>query len=86
MHRRILKGEQWKWYFEDLAIPFITALSAGGGCKLFFYSGDTKLEIVIKLLIVSVLTFFLTALSTKATRGYLLLFKNETFKFFSKKN
>ena len=30
MHRRLLLGEKWRWYREDVALPLATA--AGGRC------------------------------------------------------
>ncbi len=76
MHRRILKGEQWKWYFEDLAIPFITAILVAGTGKVFLSSNHTKFEIIVGLLTISAITFLFTAFSTKATRHYLRYFRN----------
>lgn len=81
MHRRILKGEKLKWYFEDLAVPFFTAMLVAGTGKLLLTSNHTKLEIIIGLLIISAMTFLLTAFSTKATRRYLMHFRNMAFRF-----
>lgn len=76
MHRRILKGEQWRWYFEDLAVPLIPALLVAGTGKLLFPSNATRIETIIGLSAVLAMTFLATILSTKATRGYLKIFKN----------
>jgi len=76
MHRRILKGAKTKWYFDDLAVPFLTAISVAGTGKLLMSFNHTKLETIIGLFIISAATFLLTALSTKATRQYLRLFRN----------
>jgi O-antigen/teichoic acid export membrane protein len=81
MHRRILKGEQWKWYFEDLAVPFFTAIMVAGTGKIFLTSNYTKFEIIIGLSIISAMTFLLTAFSTKATRLYLINFRNTAVAF-----
>jgi len=76
MHRRILKGAKTKWYFDDLAVPFLTAILVAGTGKLLMSFNHTKLETIIGLFIISAATFLLTALSTKATRQYLRLFRN----------
>jgi O-antigen/teichoic acid export membrane protein len=81
MHRRILKGEQWKWYFEDLAVPFFTAIMVAGTGKIFLTSNYTKFEIIIGLSIISAMTFLFTAFSTKATRLYLINFRNTAVAF-----
>ncbi len=76
MHRRILKGEKMRWYFEDLALPFITAILAAGTGKILLPANRTRFETVLGLLVISAVTFFLTALSTKAMRDYLRHFRN----------
>lgn len=30
MHRRLLQGEKWKWYFEDMGLPMMAALTTAG--------------------------------------------------------
>jgi len=75
MHRRILKGEQWRWYFEDLALPFAVAILVAGTGKLLLPSNRTRFETIVGLLVISSVTFLLTTLSTKATRDYLKLFR-----------
>ena len=86
MHRRILKGEQWKWYFVDTGLPFLAAVLVAGTGKLFLPPGETRFETIIKLLLVSTVTFLSTALLTKATRDYLRFFRNLAFSFASKDN
>ncbi len=76
MHRRILKDEKLRWYFEDLALPFITALSVAGSGKILLGSNRTKVETIVGLLLISAATLLATALSTKATRHYLRDFRN----------
>jgi hypothetical protein len=76
MHRRILKGEKMKWYFEDLAIPFLTTLLVAGTGRILLGSNHTKFETTIGLLIISAVTFLSTAFSTKTTRHYLRHFGN----------
>jgi O-antigen/teichoic acid export membrane protein len=76
MHRRILKGEQWKWYFEDLALPFVVAISVAGIGKILLPVGGTRFETIITILTISAITFLFTAFSTKATRHYLRNFRS----------
>jgi O-antigen/teichoic acid export membrane protein len=71
MHRRILKDEKMKWYFEDLAIPFFTALLIAGTGRILLSSNHTKFETIIGLLVISAMTFLFAAFSTKTTRQYL---------------
>lgn len=78
-HRRILKGEQWKWYLEDIALPFIIAFLTAGTGKLLFPSNGTRIETVIGLAIVSAATLLATVFSTRATRDYLKVLKERFF-------
>ncbi|MDQ3181856.1 MAG: oligosaccharide flippase family protein [Acidobacteriota bacterium] len=62
MHRRILKGEKLRWYFEDLALPFIIAILVAGTGKMLLGSNRTKFETIVGLCIISAVTFLFTAL------------------------
>ena len=85
MHRRILKGEKMRWYFEDLALPFITAFLVTATGKILLGSSRPRFETIVGLLIVSAATFLFTALSTKATRHYLKNFRNMLYRFYENK-
>jgi len=76
MHRRILKGEQWKWYLTDTAVPFLATILVAGTGKLLLPANGTRFETIIGLLIILAMTFLFTAFSTKATRHYLVHFGN----------
>jgi O-antigen/teichoic acid export membrane protein len=70
MHRKILKGEAWKWYFEDLLLPFSGAFLVALAGKYFFSSNNTRFEITLKLSLILMATFITAVLLTKATRSY----------------
>ncbi len=80
MHRRILKGEKTRWYFDDLVVPFLVAFLVAGTGRMFLSSNHTRLEIIAALAAISIVTFLSTALSTKATRRYLTYFKNKSLR------
>jgi O-antigen/teichoic acid export membrane protein len=43
MHRRLLPGEQWRWYLEDVALPLVAALvTAGVGRWLVLCTGRLR--------------------------------------------
>jgi O-antigen/teichoic acid export membrane protein len=86
MHRRILKGEVWKWYFIDTALPFLGAIFIAGMGKLLLPVNGTRFETIIRLLLVSTVTLLSAALLTEATRSYLRHFKNLAFSITSKSN
>jgi hypothetical protein len=86
MHRRILKGEQWKWYLEDLALPFIIAIIVAGAGKLLIPSSLTRFEAIVGLLIISAVTFLSTIFSTRVTRDYFIFFSSRAFTFLRNNN
>lgn len=75
MHLRLLKGEKLKWYFEDLLVPLCVALPVAGLGKLFVKFDSNRYKTFLILAIISSITFFLTMLSTKASREILLTLK-----------
>ncbi len=42
MHRRILRGEQWRWYGIDVGLPLAAALAAAGSSKWLFDHLDAQ--------------------------------------------
>lgn len=46
MHRRLLKGELLKWYFRDVGLPLIAALTVGGLGRLVAFAFPSPLETV----------------------------------------
>lgn len=77
MHRKILKQEKWQWYISDSAIPLLSALVTGVAGKLVLPSDMRTFEIIVSISVLSVIVFFVTALSTRTTREYLNMLKNK---------
>jgi O-antigen/teichoic acid export membrane protein len=75
MHRKILKGELWRWYLEDLLLPFSGAFAVALLGKLFLTSNTTGFAKVITLAIITLASFTAAALLTKATRNYFKVLK-----------
>ena len=79
MHRRILKGEQWQWYFKDILPPFLVALTVTGFGKVLLPELSTRFEAIIALGCISLFTLFATSFSTKASRDLLFNFRKYLF-------
>lgn len=69
MHKRLLSGEQWQWYFKDVAIPFIAAIAVSFPGRLFLAENSPKIMIFIFLAIISSVTFAVTLLSLRDMRA-----------------
>lgn len=52
MHWRLLRGEQWRWYFEDVGLPMLATLSVIGLGRLLIHNLMPLPIILISLLIV----------------------------------
>jgi O-antigen/teichoic acid export membrane protein len=71
MHSRLLKGEQWRWYLNDVGIPLSAALSMALIGWLFRPDGISGLAMLIYLIGVSAATLLASAFATSVTRQWL---------------
>ena len=71
MHRRILRGEEWKWYAQDVLFPLMASLLIAAAGRILMPSEISQLMTVIYLGVVSVTTLVGTALVTPVTRVWL---------------
>lgn len=71
MHRRLLFEEKWRWYWQDVGLPIAIALVIAGLGRLFISGSMPQFMMVSYLIIISVLTFTITAIATPATRSWL---------------
>jgi O-antigen/teichoic acid export membrane protein len=74
MHRYTLKGEQWKWYFMDVAKPFAVAFIAAFLCREVFGTDFTPLGLLLVLIVSTMFTYLCTMLSTDFVRDWIRQF------------
>jgi O-antigen/teichoic acid export membrane protein len=72
MHGRILKGEQWRWYFEDVGLPLVAALVAIGVAKWLCPADMSQLFLILYLAGVLFVSYIATAIITPQTRILLM--------------
>ncbi len=72
MHSRLLKGEQWRWYLNDVGKPLLAALCIALLWRIFAPDGLLRYMMFIYLAGVSVTTLFVTAIFTSYTRSWLV--------------
>ncbi len=70
MHCRLLSKEKWRWYFYDVSLPLISCILAVGIGKLLTNTLTTGWMILLRLSIITIFTFLLTALITPFTRNW----------------
>ncbi len=73
MYRRILVGEKWRWYVEDIMFPLISGLCVAFGIRWVLPQDRMSLiEQIVLLLSASTCTVFATVLAAKSIREVLL--------------
>jgi O-antigen/teichoic acid export membrane protein len=68
MHRRLLIGEQWRWYFEDVGIPLVAAAGAASLCFALLTANISGLQLLTGLTVITLFIMAVTLLATPATR------------------
>jgi len=69
MHRRLLRGELWRWYRVDIGAPLVAAAAGVAAGRLALRPGLDPWAFLAFLAAVSTLTLALAALATPATRA-----------------
>lgn len=71
MHRRLLRGEEWRWYFQDLAGPLAAAVVSALACRFLIPDGSSKTAEFSALVASAGCVLIATALAAPATRRQL---------------
>jgi len=71
MHSRLLKGEQWRWYLNDVGMPLVAALFTALLWRIFAPDGMSRPIMVIYLVGTSITTLLASTAATSATRFWL---------------
>jgi len=68
MHSRLLKGEQWRWYFNDVGVPLLSALIIAAFWRLLITGEMSKAAMFVCLAGVSATTLLAAVFATSVTR------------------
>jgi O-antigen/teichoic acid export membrane protein len=71
MHRRLLRKEKWRWYWQDVCYPLMACMFVAGLGRLFMSSPMSEFMMLLYLIIISVLTLGIAAITTPVTRTWL---------------
>jgi len=71
MHHRLLPNEKWRWYWQDVCLPLMACILTAGLGRIFISRQVSSFMIVSYLIIISILTLGITAISTTVTRIWL---------------
>lgn len=68
MHKRLLPREKWSWYWHDVSLPLIASLLIPSLGRIFVGGHISQLMTIIYLILISISTLAITAITTKTTR------------------
>jgi len=71
MHKHLLPHEKWHWYWQDVCIPLMASLSIAGLGRLLMAGQMSQFMTISYLMIVSISTLVITAITTPTTRAWL---------------
>lgn len=69
MHGKILRKEMWHWYWHDIFLPIIAALSIASIGRIFFNGTTSQIMISLYLIVISALTLGVTIISVPTMRS-----------------
>jgi len=72
MHKRLLPGEKWNWYWQDISLPLIASIIIAGLGRILLHGQLSQISTVCCLLIILILTLLATAIVTPKTRIWLI--------------
>ncbi|MGB8225917.1 MAG: hypothetical protein WCE45_03475, partial [Sedimentisphaerales bacterium] len=73
MHRRLLRKEKWRWYWQDVGLPFVVCVFIAGIGRIFIREPMPQYMMLLYLIIISALTLGITAIITPVTRAWLFM-------------
>ncbi|MHB8130373.1 MAG: lipopolysaccharide biosynthesis protein [Mobilitalea sp.] len=71
MHKRLLLKEKWRWYWQDVFVPLAVCTFVAGLGRIFIREPMSQYMTLLSLIIISILTLWVTALTTPVTRVWL---------------
>jgi O-antigen/teichoic acid export membrane protein len=71
MHRRILRKEKWRWYLQDVFLPIMSCILVAGLARICMNKSMSEFMMSFYIIIVSVLTFMATVITTPVYRTWL---------------
>lgn len=82
MHRKVMGGEKWIWYWQDVVLPLLVAGITALLCGLIVPEPGSTVTEVLTIGVVSVAVLIATFLSAGHVREPVMNFFEQRFKFF----
>ncbi len=72
MHRRLLRGEQWRWYLDDLGLPLVAVLMVAGVARWLLPVTERASMITFAwIVVIYALTLLVAVVVTPSTKGWI---------------
>jgi len=68
MHRRILRGEKWHWYLQDVMLPLFAASTVVGALKLLWPNVESAQAQIVLLSVAAICSLTASAMSASLVR------------------
>ena len=72
MHRKLLRKEKWRWYWQDVCLPLAACIIMAGLGRIFINGLMSQFMMALYFIIILVLTLGIAAITTPVTRAWLL--------------
>lgn len=72
IHRRTLRGEQWRWFLEDVGVPLAVSFSVAAFCRIFLPVSGSRFQLLAGLAATGLLVAGATLMVTPVTREALI--------------
>jgi O-antigen/teichoic acid export membrane protein len=73
MHLRLLRGEKWRWYLQDVCLPLTVCIVVAGLGRILINGPMSQFMMLLNLIVISALTLGITAIMTPVTRTWLFM-------------
>jgi len=73
MHRKILRKEMWRWYWQDVCLALVTSALVASFGRLLIQPPLSQEMMMFYLIIVSIFTFGIAVIVTPVTRTWILI-------------
>ena len=78
MHRRLLRGEQRRWYVEDIGLPLAAAVVTAGLGRSLITTQSSRFSMLLGIAVVSLLTVAAAAIAAPSIRRHMLRAYSQT--------
>ena len=72
MHRRLLQGEMWRWYLDDVLKPVLAAFLVAGAARIIFIDTASQTLITLQVSVILCLAFISAAAAAGRIRNWTL--------------